>query len=656
MKENLGLLGVTAASPYIELAAPQKNILKHIPLIEAAAQKGSAVILFPELSLTGATAGRLIWQDKLLGAVEEALISLLGVSEQYPELLIAVGAPLRSGSKLYKAQLLILGGAFAGACAAGTEGLERGLRDGQIYDPFPLGSEETITLRGHQIHLGSSFFRFRRGHDQLTLAVLFDGDLRSPLLRAAACEEAELILCPAARPRLIASRRTLFEQYRQFSRDEAAAVLFANAGSGESSADEVFAGELFAAEDGKIVSFSETGFGTEAGLMHSYVDIAYLRARRRQTKPQAGALTGFCSFEQVYTEISEPSLTEQLPDLKLRPVDPYPFVPADPEILEERCEAALSIQAAGLARRLRQIGCEQIILGVSGGLDSTLALLVSVRALAQNGLGPENILAVTLPGFGTSDETRSNAHGLMQALGVTEREISIVPAVLQHFKDIGHDKDAHDVTYENTQARERTQILMDLANKLGGILVGTGDLSELALGWCTYNGDHISMYAVNASIPKTLIRPLLAHEGRRYEADGNGELAQILKRISETPVSPELLPPDPSGKIAQKTEDLVGPYVLHDFFLYQSLRRGASPEKILRLAEEAFGPQGAAEETFSLGEISKWLKFFYKRFFTQQFKRNCSTDGAAVGSINFSPRQGFYLPPDADGSLFTESI
>lgn len=654
MSKNFSLFRLSLASPELTLAAPHRNLSRHTALIEEAARQGSSLILFPELSLCGATCGQALGQEQLLEGCEEALIGLLGVSAQYPQLAIVVGSPLRRGGRLFNAAVLLLGGRFVGAAAKFSSGGERGLRDSKLFSRPSADEDEVIRLRGHEIPLGTNVFRLNWGHDSIALGLLPYDDLSVPSLFSAAAREADLLLCPAARPLLIESGAKLSAELSQKSLAHHTAIAVANTGCGESGQDEVFAGGLWVYEDGQETAREKEAFKPVSQLLHTYVDVAYLRYRKRlSASPEYPELAG---FPLSILEMEGPGLKADLPPAGLRAVDPYPFIPSDEREIAERAESILNIQAAGLARRLRQIRCERVVLGVSGGLDSTLALLASVRALELLGLGPEHVLAVTLPGFGTSDETHGNATALMEVLGVEWREISIVPAVLQHFTDIGHDPAVHDVTYENAQARERTQILMDIANKLGGILVGTGDLSEFALGWCTYSGDHMSMYAVNATVPKTLIRPILKYEGECYKARGQEKLADILRKISETPVSPELLPPDPSGKIAQKTEDIVGPYVLHDFFVYHMLRRGASPEKILWLAEYAFGPEGCAEEKFDAAELSARLKFFLKRFFTQQFKRNCSADGAGVGSIGFSPRQGFYMPSDADMSLWTDSI
>ena len=398
----------------------------------------------------------------------------------------------------------------------------------------------------------------------------------------------------------------------------------------------VFAGHDLIAENGKLLA--ETALFTN-DLILTELDVHRLFAERRRTTTWPAAETSGYTMVPFSLPMGETTLT--------RFIDPHPFVPADDAERRERCETILAMQAEGLRRRLEHIGCPKAVLGISGGLDSTLALLVAVRALDLLGRPRTDMVAVTMPGFGTTVRTRSNAEILCERLGVTLRTISIAAAVRQHFCDIGHDESVTDVTYENAQARERTQILMDYASVVGGIVVGTGDLSELALGWCTYNGDHMSMYGVNASIPKTLIRWMIAAIA---DAPAFADAKPVLEDILDTPISPELLPPDSSGKISQYTEDLVGPYALHDFFLYYMLRFGFTPTKIYALACRAF--QG----DFDGETIKKWMKAFYRRFFTQQFKRSCLPDGVKVGSVCLSPRGDWRMPSDASGRIWLEEV
>lgn len=418
------------------------------------------------------------------------------------------------------------------------------------------------------------------------------------------------------------------------------AYVYASAGPDESSMDLVFGGQDVIAENGKILASSS--LMDPKPYITSQIDLEILKNERTKYK------TTFESLEEGYLRIPFASIPVDAIALQ-RAIEAYPFVPQDEKRRIERCQNILAIQARGLATRLSKIHCDHVVIGISGGLDSTLALLVCARAFSMLKLDPKGIIAVTMPGFGTTERTKSNADKLMELLGVSAKEISIVPAVLQHFKDIGQDENVHDITYENSQARERTQILMDLANKYNALVIGTGDLSELALGWCTYNGDHMSMYAVNVSVPKTLVRYIVESDALLARQQGNDALYTVLMDICATPVSPELLPPDPSGKIAQKTEEVLGSYDLHDFFLYRMLRYHEGPKKIFDLACHAF-------PDVSRTVILKALRTFYTRFFSQQFKRNVMPDGVKVGSINFSPRGDWRMPSDASRGIWMQEV
>lgn len=428
------------------------------------------------------------------------------------------------------------------------------------------------------------------------------------------------------------------------------AYIYANAGSGESTTDLVFAGRNIIAENGTILTESKA-FTT--GLTCTEIDLSRLQGERRK-------YNSFSSTEK-YTHISLPLLNESTKSPLLRRIDPHPFVPESSQERANRCEEVLSIQAEGLAKRLAHTGCKTALIGLSGGLDSTLALLVTLRAFQKIGLPRAGIIAITMPGFGTTSHTRSNAVKLADIVGATIEEIPITKAVIQHFKDIGHSGDILDVTYENAQARERTQILMDKANMYGGLVIGTGDVSELALGWATYNGDHMSMYAVNASIPKTLIKHLVQYESanssiKTLSAEEKIQFSTILTAIVETPVSPELLPPE-NGKISQKTEHIIGPYELHDFFLYYCIRWGESPAKILFLAEEAFlKTHDGKKSEYTREELLHWLTLFFRRFFSQQFKRSCFPDGPKVGSVSLSPRGSWKMPSDASAAVWLKEL
>ena len=415
--------------------------------------------------------------------------------------------------------------------------------------------------------------------------------------------------------------------------------VYSSAGVGESTTDLVFSGACTIAENGAILAENER-FERSGAAVSACIDVKKLEALRRNSEFYDNA-SYFAKSDIPCIPVTLPALDESRIDRKF---EPHPFVPQDEKVREKRCGEILDIQAAGLAKRMEHTGIKKAIIGISGGLDSALALLVTDRAFQLMGLPKKNIICVTMPGFGTTNHTKSSAVRLTECIGAELRQIDIVPACTQHMRDIGHDMNVLDVTYENVQARERTQILMDIANKEGALLVGTGDLSELALGWCTYNADHMSMYGVNCSVPKTLVRYIVDYEAKRF----GGELGEVLRTILETPVSPELLPPDKDGKIAQKTEDTLGPYEVHDFFLYHFERFGTSPEKLMFMASRAFSG------VYTEDQLKGWLRIFVRRFFSQQFKRSCVPDGPKVGSVSLSPRGDWRMPSDADCSVWLD--
>lgn len=631
-----GFIKVAAVTPDIKVADPLYNRESVLKRVKEAAANGAVVIVCPELCLTGYTCGDLFWQEPLLLGAKEALLWLV---EQTKDLnaLIFVGLPLEHLGKLYNVAAAINRGRLLGLVP------KTYLPNyGEFYEKrhFTRGMEEAVSvcLDGqHHTFMGSHMIFECKEYPTLRVAAEICEDLWAPAPPSIshALAGANLIV------NLSASDETTGKDIyrRDLVRGQSARLLcgyvYCSAGEGESTQDVVFSGHNLIAENGICLAEAER-FANE--ITYSEIDVARMNAeRRRQTTFESkGQMEYFC--EGFSLEIKETGLT--------RPIDPTPFVPSDMYDREKRCEEILAMQSMGLKKRLAHTGCQNAVVGISGGLDSTLALLVTVRAFDALGISREKITAVTMPGFGTTDRTYENAVGMIKSLGATFREISIVSAVNQHFADIGHDASIHDVTYENCQARERTQILMDIANKSGGMVIGTGDMSELALGWATYNGDHMSMYGVNCSVPKTLVRHLV-----RYYADtcGDAKLSEVLYDVLDTPVSPELLPPE-NGKIAQKTEDLVGPYELHDFYLYQVLRYGFSPAKVYRLAKLAFA--GSYDDT----TILKWLKIFYKRFFSQQFKRSCVPDGPKVGTIALSPRGDLRMPSDASVNVWLREI
>ena len=627
---------VAAVTPDIRVADPIYNRESVLNQIREAEKEGAVVIVCPELCLTGYTCGDLFWQESLLCGAKEALVWLV---EQTRELnaLIFVGLPFEHLGKLYN------------VAAAMNRGRLLGLvpktylpNYGEFYEKrhFTRGMEQAVPvcLDGqHNTYMGSHMIFECKEYPVLRVAAEICEDLWAPAPPSIshALAGANLIVNLSA-----SDETTGKDSYRRdLVRGQSARLLcgyvYCSAGEGESTQDVVFSGHNLIAENG-ICLAEAARFENE--ITYAQIDVSRMNAeRRRQTTFETDGQMSYW-YDGFSLEIKETKLT--------RPVDPTPFVPHDQNEREKRCEEIFAIQSMGLKKRLAHTGCQNAVVGISGGLDSTLALLVTVRAFDALGIPREKITAVTMPGFGTTDRTYANAVAMIRCLGAGFREISIVPAVSQHFSDIGHDASVHDVTYENCQARERTQILMDIANKSGGMVIGTGDMSELALGWATYNGDHMSMYGVNCSVPKTLVRHLV-----RYYADtcGDAKLSEVLYDVLDTPVSPELLPPE-DGKIAQKTEDLVGPYELHDFYLYQILRYGFSPAKVYRLAKCAFA--GSYDDA----TILKWLRTFYKRFFSQQFKRSCVPDGPKVGTVALSPRGDLRMPSDASAQVWLREL
>ena len=547
-----------------------------------------------------------------------------------------VGLPLNAGGKLYNCAAVVMGGQLLGVVPKTNLPNYGEFYEGRWFTPAPAAAG-VIPLLGQQVPFGADLLFCCREVPDYRLAVEICEDLwvaAPPSTRHAVAGATVLVNCSASDETIGKAeyRRSLVVGQ---SARLMAGYLYADAGCGESTTDMVFAGHNLIAENGKLLAQTEL-FTNDMAVTE--LDVCRLAAERRRTNTWPSADTAGYTVIPFSLPVTQTSLT--------RFIDPHPFVPADSAERSERCEAILTMQAEGLRRRLAHIGCRTAVLGISGGLDSTLALLVTVRAMDLLGRPRTDTVAVTMPGFGTTDRTRGNAEILCERLGVTLRTVPIAESVRQHFRDIGHDEAVTDTTYENAQARERTQVLMDIANQQNGIVVGTGDLSELALGWATYNGDHMSMYGVNGSIPKTLVRYLVRHAA---DTCGDEALAAVLSDILDTPVSPELLP-SADGSIGQKTEDLVGPYELHDFFLYHFIRYGCPPQKILYLAELAFA--GRYDRT----EILRWLRTFFRRFFQQQFKRSCLPDGPKVGSVTLSPRGDWRMPSDACATLWLQQL
>ena len=632
-----GFIKVAAGTPAIRVADCDYNARQCIDLIRQAAEQGVKVLCLPELCLTGYTCADLFLQDTLLRGAEEALETVLEATKEV-DMLVAVGLPVRTGNKLYNCAAMVCRGELLGLVPKTYLPNYGEFYEKRWFEGGLEGEYLTVTLCGRETFLGSNQLFQCEDMPQLVVGVEICEDLwaaQPPSVKLAA-NGATLIL------NLSASNETVgkADYRRALVAGQSARLLcgyvYADAGEGESTTDLVFAGHNLIAENGTILA--EERFA--CGLTATEVDVDRLAFERRRNTTFPAASQERMSWVPFALKVTDTVLT--------RPVAKNPFVPADRGDRDARCQEILTIAALGLKKRLAHTNAKTAVVGLSGGLDSTLALLITARAMDLLGRPRTAITAITMPCFGTTSRTKSNAQILAERMGTTFREIDIGPAVKVHFQDIGQSMDDLSVTFENGQARERTQVLMDVANRFGGMVIGTGDLSELALGWATYNGDHMSMYGVNGSIPKTLVRHLVSYSADQAEAT-DPKLAAVLRDILDTPVSPELLPPK-EGEIAQRTEDLVGPYELHDFFLYYAIRWGFSPRKVFRLAMAALG------ETYGRETILKWLHNFYRRFFAQQFKRSCLPDGPKVGSVTLSPRGDWRMPSDAVNALWMREL
>ena len=629
-----GFVKAAAVTPKIKVADTKYNAELILDMMKESARQGAKIVVFPELCLTGYTCQDLFLQERLLQGAKDALMKLVKESASL-DAIFFVGLPFEILGKLYNVAAVFSHGEVLGLVPKSYLP-----NYNEFYEArhFVSGAElatEVVLPDGSCVPADRDLLFVCEQMPKLRIGVELCEDLWTPNPPSIshALAGASVLVNLSASNELTGKDSYRRELVSGQSARLLAGYIYASAGEGESTQDLVFSGHNIIAENGQILAESKR-FGH--GILYSEIDVERLCAQRRR-------MTTFVTEDQTHTEIL---FSLKIEETKLtRFIDPAPFVPTDRQNREKRCDEILMIQAMGLKKRLEHTGANAVV-GISGGLDSTLALLVTVRAFDLCGRDHKGITAVTMPGFGTTDRTYDNAVKLIQSLGAEFVEVDICQAVNVHFSDIGQDPSVHDVTYENSQARERTQILMDIANKKNALVIGTGDLSELALGWATYNGDHMSMYAVNASVPKTLVRHLV-----RYYADTceDKQLSDTLYDVLDTPVSPELLPPE-DGKISQKTEDLVGPYELHDFFLYYMLRQGFSPAKIYRLAKIAFA--GTYEDAF----ILKWLKTFCRRFFAQQFKRACLPDGPKVGSVAVSPRGDLRMPSDACATLWMEEL
>ena len=630
-----GFIRAAALLPRVKVADPGYNKERICELIRQAAKQGVKIMVFPELCITGYTCGDLFYQELLLREAKKALFEIAEMTRDL-DAVVFVGLPVEYQAKLYNVAAALCGGKILGLVPKThiptyNEFYERRHFAKGMETPVEVRLDET-----HVVPMGTRLLFSCRQMPGLVMGAEICEDLWAPDPPSIghAMAGATVIVNLSA-----SDETTGKDVYRKnlVSGQSARLIcgyVYCSAGDGESTQDVVYSGHNLIAENGTVLAESAR-FVNESIVTE--LDIQRLCEERRRMSTYGSTQIPYCRVEfdlkETQTELS-------------RFVDPAPFVPGKKEDRDKRCEEIFMIQAMGLKKRLEHTGSRTAVVGISGGLDSTLALLVTVKAFDLLGMDHKGIVAVTMPGFGTTDRTYENAVSLIRSLGADFREVGIAEAVRIHFRDIGQDENVHDVTYENGQARERTQILMDIANRLGGMVIGTGDMSELALGWATYNGDHMSMYGVNASVPKTLVRHLV-----RWYADTceDAELERVLLDVLDTPVSPELLPPE-DGKISQKTEDIVGPYELHDFYLYYVLRFGCTPKKIYRLARYAFA--GAySDET-----IKKWLETFYRRFFSQQFKRSCLPDGPKVGTVAVSPRGDLRMPSDACARIWLEEL
>lgn len=630
-----GFFRIAAASPEVCVADVDINVDEISKLIRAAAEDGCGAVCFPELAVTGYTCGDLFLQRTLINAAECGLARLMKETADL-DILCAVGLPVYCGGALYNCCAVFHRGRLLGLPAKKSIPNYSEFYEARHFSPAPDSSVE-ISFAGQNTILGDVIFNCE-GVDGLTVGVELCEDLwgaEPPSIRLAKAG-ASVILTPSCSDETIGKAEYRRDLVKMQSGHLACAYVYADSSLGESTTDMVFAGHNIIAENGTVLA-EKPLFTT--GLITADIDLERLAAERRRMNTWQDMIC------EGPAKVSFAYLPETLKKFEpRRSFEKLPFVPSASD-RHDRCELILTMQSVGLATRLSKISCKTLVINLSGGLDSTLALLAAVRAFDRLGLPRTGIHALSLPCFGTTDRTKSNAQRLAEELGVSFKEISIGKSVLSHFEDIGQSADCLDVTFENSQARERTQVAMDYANKLGGIVLGTGDLSELALGWATYNGDHMSMYGVNASIPKTLVRHLVKHEAD----NGSEAIKATLYDILDTPVSPELLPPK-DGEIAQITEELVGPYELHDFFLYYMLRFGFTPGKIYRMACRTFS------EEYSSEVIKRWLRTFYRRFFTQQFKRSCLPDGPKVGTVTLSPRGDFRMPSDAACTLWLKEI
>ena len=640
-----GFVKVASAIPSVKVANCQYNLQQIENIIADAECKGVEIIVFPELSVTGYTCQDLFRQRMLLDEAERSVAELLEFSREL-DIICIVGTPVVAGDLLLNCAVVLQHGNILGIIPKTFLPNYNEFYEKRWFASSRDLKPTEVIFAGQKLNVDSRPKVFRTV-DGVCFGVEICEDVWTPVPPSnnLAMAGAELVFNLSASDELIGKHSYLETLVKQQSARTITGYIYSSCGFGESTQDVVYGGNAIICENGNIIACGER-FSLNPQTVVSQIDIEKLRSERRANSTYANA-------QHDYEADFVNALPVKKRDFELvRDINPLPFIPQSKD-MNSSCSEIFSIQVMGLAKRLVHTHCKTVVVGISGGLDSTLALLVCVKTFDKLGLSRKGIVGVTMPGFGTTDRTHDNAVALMESLGISQKEINISAAVIQHFKDINHDINVHDVTYENSQARERTQILMDLSNKLGGLVIGTGDLSELALGWATYNGDHMSMYGVNCSIPKTLIKYMVSHVAMN---EVEGKARETLLDIIDTPISPELIPADENGNITQKTENLVGPYELHDFFLYNFLRFGFRPAKLFMLAKKAFDGTNKNVEKYDGETIKHWLREFTRRFFNQQFKRSCLPDGPKVGSVSLSPRGDWRMPTDADSSIWLQEI
>ena len=657
---KIGLVRAAAVTPVLKVANPEFNTEEIISCMYEANSNGAGIILFPELCISSYSCADLFYQEFLYRKSLEGLERITAVTEKLSAVVV-VGFYLRMENSLFNCAAVIQGGKIRGIIPKMFLPNYKEFYEARWFSPGLHVSNQLNSIRLFDYDIPFGHLIFEDQENELKLGVEVCEDLWVPVSPGAflALNGAQIILNPSASNETVAKSDYRSNLVNMESAKNICGYVYSSAGVHESTTDLVYGGHKIIAENGVNLTESPI-FERNNSILYGDIDYERIKFERTYSQNFEGSTAAFNNNISYTRVVLDPMrVLDGSKDTLKRTYQKNPFVPSDPATVDQRCKEIFSIQSSGLAKRMEHTRSRKAVVGISGGLDSTLALLVCAETFKLIGRDPKDIIAVTMPGFGTTGKTYNNAQTIMKLLGADLREISIRDAVLQHFKDIGHDPDLHDITYENSQARERTQLLMDIANKEGGLVIGTGDLSEVALGWSTYNGDHMSMYGVNSSVPKTLVKFVIKwvmdhrlsgpNEEKDFSLD-NALLRQTLQDIMDTPISPELLPPDAKGEIAQKTEDTVGPYILHDFFMYYTIRFGMPPGKLLYIAKTTFADE------YTEAFIKKWLTVFYRRFFSQQFKRSCIPDGPKVGSVSLSPRGDWRMPSDADPSVWLKEL